>query len=476
MLTYSFDSQVPGSMYEHLYRCIREDIVTGKLAAHEKLPSKRSFAKNLGVSNTTVENAYTQLVIEGYLYAKPKRGFFVSALDRQPKPPPPPPSRIAVTDRERGDYFADLTDSGVAADLFPFSVWLRLLRQVMAVEDEKTLLTDRPAGGMLQLREAIAEHLRAFRGMRVSPEQIIVGAGTEYLYSVLIQLLGRHRIYGVEDPGPLRLTRIYERNDVDCRHIPLDEGGVHPRALYESGAEVLHITPSHHFPTGLVMPVSRRYELLAWAAEGDGRYIIEDDYDCEFRLSGRPIPTFQSIDEGERVIYINNFSQSLAPAFRISYLVLPWHLVRRFYDTLGFDSGTVSCFEQLTLARFLFEGHFERHINRMRNHYRFLRDSFISEIRRGPLGEYVQITQEDSGVHFLMKVNTYQTDVDLLQAAQAEGLRLSAVSQYYHDTGTREEHVLVINYSGLPAEKLPETARRLCRCILPREKWEERSG
>ena len=274
----------------------------------------------------------------------------------------------------------------------------------------------------------------------------------------------------MEDPGPLRLARSYERNDVDCRHIPLDEGGVIPRALYDSGAQVLHITPSHHFPTGRVMPVSRRYELLSWAAEGEDRYIIEDDYDCEFRLAGRPIPTFQSIDQREKVIYINNFSQSLAPAFRISYLVLPWHLVRRFYDILGFDSGTVSCFEQLTLARFISEGHFERHINRMRNHYRFLRDSFIQEIRRSPLGEYVQISQEDSGVHFLMEVNTLQPDETLLRAATEEGLRLSAVSQYYSNSGRREEHVLVVNYSGIPMEKIPETVLRLCRCILPSDK------
>ena len=470
MLTYSFDSQAPGSMYERLYRCIREDIVTGKLSAHEKLPSKRSFAKNLGVSNTTVENAYAQLVIEGYLYTHPKRGFFVSALEKQSPAPPPPDARSSTADRDRGGCFADLTDSGVAADLFPFSVWLRLLRQVMAEEDEKTLLTDRPAGGMLQLRQAIAEHLRAFRGMRVSPEQIVVGAGTEYLYSVLVQLLGRHWIYAVEDPGPLRLARIYERNDVDCRHIPLDEGGVIPRALYDSGAQVLHITPSHHFPTGRVMPISRRYELLSWAAEGEDRYIIEDDYDCEFRLAGRPIPAFQSIDQREKVIYINTFSQSLAPAFRISYLVLPWHLVRRFYDILGFDSGTVSCFEQLTLARFISEGHFERHINRMRNHYRFLRDSVIQAIRHSPLGEYVQISQEDSGVHFLMEVDTRKTDEALLRSAEEEGLRLSAVSQYYNDPARREAHVLVVNYSGLPVENIPETVLRLCRCILPPEK------
>ena len=465
MLTYSFENIQAESMYEYLYRCIKEDIILKKLNANEKLPSKRAFAKNLGVSTITVENAYAQLVAEGYLYSLPKRGYYVCDLERESGPapakaptPPPPPA-------PKREYWADFVSSAVARDMFPFSVWIRLMRDVMAEEDESTLLADKSAGGIRKLREAISAHLYQFRGMHIDPDQIIVGAGTEYLYSVLIQLLGRGQGYAVEDPGYPKLTYIYESNDVDCRHIPMDSVGVIPQALEKSGAKILHITPSHHYPTGIVMPMSRRYELLSWASREPGRYIIEDDYDCEFRLAGKPIPTLQSIDAMEKVIYLNTFSKSLAPAFRISYLVLPSHLAQRFYEKLGFYSGTVSCFEQLTLARFLTEGFFEKHINRMRNHYRSLRDVLLREIRNSFLEGRVRISAENAGLHFLMEVETDRSDQELLQRAEEAGLRLSCMSQYYYDQAGPASHVLVMNYAGLTPEQVPQAVERLCRCL-----------
>ncbi len=468
VLTYSFENIDTESMYEHLYRCIKQDILQKKLRAGEKLPSKRSFAKNLGVSTITVESAYAQLVAEGFLYTLPKRGYYVCDLEQEtPAPPPrPQPPKSQGAAPERRVYWGDFVGSSVARDMFPFSVWVKLLRDVTASEDEATLLTDTSAGGIRQLRQAIADHLYQFRGMSIAPEQIVVGAGTEYLYGVLIQLLGRRRGYAVEDPGYQRLSKIYEKNDVTTFHIPMDQGGVIPDKLEESGAEILHITPSHHFPTGIVMPVSRRYELLSWASKGENRYIIEDDYDCEFRLAGRPIPTLQSIDVMEKVIYINTFSKSLAPAFRISYLVLPRHLVTRFYETLGFYSGTVSCLEQMTLARFLAQGYFEKHINRMRNHYRALRDRLLAALRQSPLAGKVKITGEQAGLHFLMALDTPRSDQELLQAAEGLDLRVSFVSQYYYDEARRQPHVLVMNYSGLEAGKVEQAVDRLCRAVL----------
>lgn len=464
MLTYTLTSGQENSLYEQLYCCIKEDIVQGRLQAHEKLPSKRNFAKNLGLSNTTVENAYAQLVTEGYLYSLPKKGYFVSPLDYGPLPAPQQGTPIQ-TQTKQAAYFADFLNSGVPTELFPFSVWLKLLRHVMATEQEETLLTDRPAAGLPPLRAAIARHLRAFRGMAVTPEQIIVGAGTEYLYAVLIQLLGRDCLYGVEDPGYLRLSKIYERNDVQFCPIAMDAHGVLPDEVTRTGTEILHITPSHHFPTGIVMPVSRRYALLNWAAGAPGRYLIEDDYDCEFRLAGKPIPTLQSIDRAEKVIYLNTFSQSLAPGFRISYLVLPPHLVRRFYERLGFYSGTVSCFEQLTLAHFLDGGHFEKHINRMRTYYRNLRDRFLQALRASPLQAYSSISAEEAGVHFLLALNTKIDDETLRLLAEEQGLRLSFVSEYYHDPSRRQEHVLVFNYAGMLPDKAEEVVARLAACL-----------
>lgn len=466
LLTYSFENIDSESMYEHLYRCIKQDILQKKLKSGEKLPSKRMFAKNLGVSTITVESAYAQLVAEGYLYTLPKRGYYVCELEKGQEEAPPRRKPAPPKQTPKREYWADFVGSSVAKDMFPFSIWVKLLRDVTAGEDETALLTDTSAGGIRQLRQAISDHLYQFRGMSIDPEQIVVGAGTEYLYSVLIQLLGRNRGYAMEDPGYLRLSRIYDKNDVQTFHIPMDASGIIPEKLEESGAEILHITPSHHFPTGIVMPVSRRYEFLSWASKGENRYIIEDDYDCEFRLAGRPIPTLQSIDVMEKVIYINTFSKSLAPAFRISYLVLPKHLVTRFYETLGFYSGTVSCLEQMTLARFLSEGYFEKHINRMRNHYRAMRDKLLAEIRKSPLADRVRISEEHAGLHFLMEVDTDRSDAEIIQAAEREDLRLSFVSQYYFRQEDCRPHVLVMNYSGLEEERIPEAVARLCRAVL----------
>ena len=256
MLTYSFENIDGDSMYEYLYRCIKQDILQRKLKAGEKLPSKRAFAKNLGVSTITVESAYAQLVAEGYLYSLPKRGYYVCGLESPAEPPPARPAAPAASapaasaEPRKKTYWADFVGSSVAKDMFPFSVWVKLLRDVTAGEDETALLTDTSAGGIRQLRQAIARHLYQFRGMTIDPEQIVVGAGTEYLYAVLIQLLGRDKGYAVEDPGYLRLSKIYEKNDVATFHIPMDGAGIIPQKLEESEAEICTSPPPTTSPRG----------------------------------------------------------------------------------------------------------------------------------------------------------------------------------------------------------------------------------
>ena len=358
MLTYSFADLGSDSLYEHLYKCIKNDILNGVLTIGEKLPSKRNFAKNLNISTITVENAYAQLMAEGYIYSLPKKGYFVadistSVLENTANTFFPatdaPVTEVPVTQKP---YFADFVSNSITADNFPFSIWAKIIREVISEECD-ALMTNPPAGGIPELRNAIAQYLFQFRGMKVDPAQIIIGAGTEYLYGLLIQLLGNNNTFGVEDPGYRKIAQIYNSHRANCKHIPLDNYGVELGALEESGADIIHISPSHHYPTGIVTPISRRYELLGWASRSSSRYIIEDDYDCEFRLQGKPIPSLQSIDVMEKVIYINTFSKSLASTIRISYMVLPHHLLERFYRQLGFYSCTVSNFEQYTLAHFI---------------------------------------------------------------------------------------------------------------------------
>lgn len=463
MLTYSFVDLGSDSLYEHLYKCIKNDIMSGQLKSGDKLPSKRSFAKNLDISTITVENAYAQLMAEGYIYSLPKRGYFVSEVKTFSEKQPERVSELPERPKEE-TCFADFISNRTSHANFPFSIWAKLTREVLAGEDS-TLLLPPPAGGIMELRKAIADHLYQFRGIDVSPEQIIIGAGTEYLYGLLIQLFGNEAVYAIEDPGYQKIAQIYTSHGMGLCYIPMDEGGVCTGVLEDSGADILHLSPSHHFPTGRVTPISRRYELLGWASKSDGRYIIEDDYDSEFRLLGRPIPALQSIDVMDKVIYMNTFSKSLSSTIRISYMVLPQKLLKQFYEKLGFYSCTVSNFEQYTLARFISGGYFEKHINRMRNYYRNQRDILLESIRKSPLAGKIKIKEENSGLHFLMELQTEMPDDLLEEKAGRMGLRISCLSAYYHQPEQAKQHVLVLNYSGIDREKMAEAIEILERCV-----------
>ena len=445
MLTYELKKSPGVPLYEALYRSIRGDILSGALKAGEKLPSKRALAQNLEVSKITVEAAYNQLLAEGFIRSQEKVGYFVEAVERQTV------SRADVlpgTQQPKQDYLLDLTANGT--EHFPFSVWSRLQREVMLDYGEKLLLP-LPNQGIPELRQAIADHLAAFRGMHVDPGNILIGAGTDFLYNLLIQLLGRDKIYAVEEPGYGKIRKIYAAGGVVCVSAPMDRQGVIPASL--EGAQVLHCSPAHHFPTGLVTTVSRRKELLNWA--GQGNWIIEDDYDSEFRFDAHPKPTLQSMDGEGRVIYMNTFSKSLAPSIRISYMVLPGDLMAQFRQRLGFYSCTVPSFEQYTLARFLSRGYFEKHINRMRKTYKQRRNTVISLLENCDFSDSLTILEQDAGLHFLLRVKTPLSDSELTESLARAGVKIRALSEYYHDS-REDRHCLVVNYSGIREEDLAD--------------------
>lgn len=515
MLTYSFQEIGKDSLYEYLYKCIRQDILDGKIASGEKLPSKRSFAKNLGISVITVENAYAQLMAEGYIYSVPKSGYYAAKICNYLLAPEQSadikrkesstwrtadgPDDSGKTDswleernvQERKDgtdereeaaraggreeknkketaektkIQIDLVNSRTDPKQFPFTIWARLLREVLT-EKREALMDKPPGGGIWQLRQAIAGYLLQYQNMQVLAEQIIIGAGTEYLYGLILQLLGKEKTYALENPGYTKLARIYDSQRVKTVFLPMDEKGISIEMLRTSKADVIHISPSHHYPTGIATSIGRRYELLSWANEQEGRYIIEDDYDCEFRMAGRPIPSLQSIDRLGRVIYMNTFTKSLTSTMRISYMVLPLDLLREFQEKLGFYACTVSNFEQYTLAQFISDGYFEKHINRMRNYYRGKRDALRKAIRESSLGEKVTIQEADAGLHFLMEVKTELSDEALAEKAERCGVRLACLSQYYHQSEVfpAASHRVIVNYSGLDPEQislLPELLYR----------------
>ena len=443
MLTYQL-KKAPGlPLYEALYRCIRADILSGKLKANQKLPSKRALCANLKVSKITVETAYNQLLSEGYIRSEEKVGYFVEAVTEFA---PQPPQKTAAPAPE--DSLIDLTANGSIH--FPFSVWSKLQREVVLDLGEKLLLPT-PNQGLLALRQAISLHLSQFRGMQADPENILIGAGTDFLYNLLVQLLGRDKTYAVEEPGYGKIRKIYHSAGAKCISAPMDSMGVLP----DLDAQVLHISPSHHFPTGLITPFSRRQALLAWTKAEENRYIIEDDYDSEFRFFAHPLPSMQSMDGGDRVIYMNTFSKTLSPSIRISYMVLPPDLMAEFQKKLGFYSCTVPSFEQYALSRFIERGYFEKHLNRMRKFYKLQRNRVLSALENCPVSRHLTILEADAGLHFLVKVNTEVSDEALISQWKAAGFKVQTLGQFYHGkVPAASRHQLVINYSALTDESL----------------------
>lgn len=468
MLSYNL-SEANGPLYKALYHFIRKDIQSGKLKSNEKLPSKRALAQNLGISTISIENAYDQLICEGYIYSLPKRGYFVSEIENinqiKPKSVPKEEAKIKIQETGKDSDYFDFSSNRVEKHNFPFSIWAKILRETIS-QKEDDLLELSPCGGVRELREAIANHLESFRGMSVNPDQIIVGAGTEYLYGLLIKLLGNDKTYCIENPGYKKLKKIYESNGAKCLAVDMDKEGLSIEKLRAANGQIAHISPTHHFPTGICMPANRRYEMLAWANESENNYIIEDDYDSEFRLKGKPLPPLFSLDIFGKVIYMNTFSKSLASTIRISYMILPEKLANLFYQKLAFYSCTVSTFEQYTLASFISNGFFEKHINRMRLHYGRKRARIIEKIKKYFNDNECKIIENDSGLHFILEFNTSLTDEQFKEILASKGILISSISDFEMNKTSQSSHQFILNYSSIDMEKLNPALKKLREALI----------
>ena len=421
-LPFTFDAASEKPLYQQLYAYLAAQIAAGRLPAGEKLPPKRSLAANLGTSLNTVETALGMLAAEGYVQPRARSGVYVAdiaplvpAARPLPQKPEPPV--------QSGAQYNFLT-SGVDTALFPFKTWGRITREVLA--DAPALLNHGSAEGDDALREAIAVYLHDFRAVNCAPHQIIVGAGMEYLLSLLAGLLP-HTI-ALEDPGYPKARQIFENAGLAVRPVAVDEEGLSVAQLAKSGAEAVYVTPSHQFPTGVMMPFGRRSALLQWAAQSESRMIVEDDYDSEFRFDGRPIPSLQGLDSRGQVVYVGTFSRSIAPGIRIGYLVLPPRLLKAYHTRFAAYSCTVSRIEQQTLARFLTDGHFTRCVNRARGHYRARRDTLLAALRQ-ELGQ-VQVHGAHTGLHLVATPPLKLPEEMLTARAQAAGVALRGISHY----------------------------------------------
>ena len=461
MQTYTLDRSGASPLYEQLYRALKADILSGVLPGGSRLPSGRALAEHLGLSRVTVETAYAQLLAEGYLTSRPRAGYFVEQLTPQELPP-----RVSEPEAQPPE---PETAQSRSAQLFPFSVWARLMRGVL-LDRRQELLRPAPDAGLPALRQAVAAELYRQRGVHVSPEQVYIGAGAEYFYNLLIQFFGHGRVYALENPGHRKIARVYQANQVAVRPIGMDADGVIPELLEQSGAEVLHISPSHHYPTGTVTPITRRQALMRWLTAQPGRYLIEDDYDSEFRFSGLPIPTIQSMDRSGRVIYMNTFSRTISPSLRISYMILPRTLLPQWQAAMGFYSCTVPSFEQMTLTRFLAEGYFEKHLSRMKKHYRSVRAQLFSVLHTPQAVRQCAVHDTDAGLHLVLELKNAPEPEALRALLRQSGLSDALLSDFFLDAPSPQaQKSIVLGYADAEPAQLEAALTALFTRLEARE-------
>ncbi len=465
-------------LYEKIYEYIKNEIVDGKISKGEKLPSTRLLAKNLSVSRSTVELAYDQLLAEGYIEAEPYRGYFVCDVE-------------ALYQLEQRNHMQEKLQAGQSWQLgwktetekkvenltaeislkhgagsskqkeidfspytidtqnFPYNVWRKLHKNVL-LDDREEILLSGDGQGDYELRVAIADYLHQARGVNCAAEQIVIGAGNEYLELLLAQVLGEKKTVLMDDPTYLQAYRTFSNMGYLVKNIPAEQGSMPIEAVRRENADILYVMPSHQFPLGTVMPLKQRLELLKWASEKEGRYLIEDDHDSEYRYKGKPIPSLQSIDHEEKVIYLGTFSKSIAPSLRISYMVLPLHLLKKYQESCSFYSTTVSKIQQEVLREFIRGGYFGRHLNKMRGIYKNKHDFLVGELKKKNWVE--NIAGDNAGLHVLVQVNTTLTEEEICKKAAECGIRLMGIREHYIHTPPEGRPVLLLGY-GKPDEQ-----------------------
>jgi GntR family transcriptional regulator/MocR family aminotransferase len=455
-LTIPLQEKAKEPLYQQIYNYMKNEIRKGNLSAGQKLPSTRSLAEHLQVSRSTVDFAYEQLLSEGYIEAIPYKGHFVCEISRLYQ-------QIARVEEEKkaekkAEAAFDFSPNRVDITNFPFDTWKRISKNVF-MDEEREIFAMGDAKGDERLRETICRYLHSSRGVECSPGQVIVGAGNDYLLMLLQKIMGTGKRVAVENPTYVRAARIFASGGYEIVPVDLDENGMQMAGLQESDAQIVYITPSHQFPTGVIMPIGRRAEILSWAREREERYIIEDDYDSEFRYKGKPIPSLQASDGTGKVIYLGTFSKSIAPAIRISYMVLPPALLQVYEENLWFLSSTVSRIDQAILYHFIEDGHFERYLNKMRKIYKGKHDLVMECLR--PFQKAFAIRGEYAGLHVLLEDKRGYGEERLAALAKQADCKVYAMSDYRIDRASQQKATMIIGYADLSEEQIVQGMERL---------------
>jgi len=453
-------------LYQQIYEHIRQEIREGKLLAGERLPSTRSLAEYLQVARSTVDYAYDQLLSEGYIEAKPYKGYFVCRLEgifTMEQREMTEPEVVRPDSEEDGTQVqVDFSPYGIDMTGFPFGVWKRITKNILNDSNSELFAQGEPQGDY-DLRMTISRYLHSSRGVNCRPEQIIVGAGNDYLLLLLEKILGRHVGIAMENPTYKRAYRIFQSFAYRIYTVDMDDKGMRADKLFRLPVRAAYVMPSHQYPTGAVMTIGRRAELLRWAEKETDRYLIEDDYDSEFRYRGKPIPSLQSSDKRGKVIYIGTFSKAIAPAIRVSYMVLPESLLEVYRRDCSFYSCTVSRIDQRILNEFIRDGYFERHLNKMRMHYRAKHDLLLAELE--PFKKAFTISGEDAGLHLLLTAKGDVTEAQLLSAATEAGVKVYGMSENMVETDAPKATIL-LGFGSVSEPEMKEGLHRLQKAWL----------
>ncbi len=443
-----------GFIYDKIYTAIREGILDGEIAGGERLPSKRRLANQLGISVNSVDTAYQILLAEGYIISKERSGFYACTLTPQPKTSQNHRGvSIKNTDDNRRYNFAT---SGIDKELFPYKLWCRIEREVSS---DSMLLNHGERQGDHNLRVAVCEYLRGYRGISCKAEELIIGAGMEYLLCMLARLFEGETL-AVENPGYARVSKVFSDFGVNIKPLSVDSEGLSISELKLSTIDLAYVTPSCQFPTGVIMPATRRHDIMNWALQKESRYIIEDDYNSEFRFSTRPIPSLRSQDTAGRVIHLGTFSKSVAPSLRIAYILLPPDLFERWQERYGGYACTVSRFEQQALYRFISKGHFSRHINRLRTAYKKRQEHLICELKR-LFGKKIEVYPSDSGLHILARFLLGLSTDEIKSRAAEEGILIHALDDFYMGEDRVGDDRIILGYSNMDESCITEALEKL---------------
>ncbi|GIN92301.1 GntR family transcriptional regulator [Siminovitchia terrae] len=459
------ENQSSEPLYLQLYQYLKEEIQTGGIPSLKRLPSIRELADDLHISKTTVQMAYQQLLAEGYVESKERSGYFVVKMEKEPFGDLPhfsqPPSEKKPTAAQKNILF-DFYMSHIDVDHFPFQKWKAYVNQSLNSE----FLSYGDKQGEPGLRSSISRYLRQARAVNCAEEQIVIGSGTQTIMRLLCQLIGLDgKKIAMEEPGYDGVRHVFQGLGFEMSPVKLEADGINLDALERSGAKVVYITPSHQFPLGMVMPITKRIKLLQWAEENGG-LIIEDDYDGEFRYHGKPIPSLQGLDANGNVIYAGTFSKSLMPAIRMSYIVLPERLLHIYQANRFKYDQTVSRLHQRTLQMFMESGEWERHIRRMRKIYQKKHDLLLQTIKN-TMGDYVKITGQNAGLHIVTQIKSRKSADELVEIAERLGVKVYSTTANWSIGQEKGNPLILLGFGGLSEEQIVEGIELLHEAWLP---------